>query len=173
MGRKALFVLIALTIAGCGSQSQSDAEYPEGGSAMADLDLDAPAPDRAAPPKGSIWRDDVTATVDAGLGWFLQRVEVQPKVEGGRFVGFEIVDLRPADFWRGVDLRPGDVVLTVNGKPIERETQAYDVFQSLKTASELRVRLQRNGRERELVYRIVEPPAQAEGAKNARGKPAG
>jgi hypothetical protein len=38
---------------------------------------------------------------------------------------FRIVALRPHEFWHGVDLAPGDVVTSVNGMPIERETQAY------------------------------------------------
>lgn len=172
MGRtRAIFLLLSLSLAACASQSQGDADFPDSERSMNEAETEVP--DRAEPPKGALWRDDVTATVDAGLGWFLQRVEVQAKVVGGRFVGFEIVDLRPAEFWRGVDLHPGDVVLAVNGKPIERETQAYEAFQSLKTASELRVKLERGGRQRELVYRIVEPPADADTAKSAKAKPAG
>ena len=32
---------------------------------------------KPAPPPGSLWRTDVTATVEEGLGYFLQRVSVQ------------------------------------------------------------------------------------------------
>jgi type II secretory pathway component PulC len=95
--------------------------------------------------------------VQAGLGRFLQKVDVEPSFASGRFQGFRIVELRPGAFWQDVDLRPGDVVLRVNGMPIERETQAYDAFQSLRTANELRVEYLRAGQPRALVYPILDP----------------
>lgn len=155
---------ILLPLAACAGQ-EANAEYPATDVLVADSDEDDAMndePARPAPPAGSLWRDEVHATVDAGLGWFLQRVEVEPAVEAGRFRGFRVVRLQPPEFWQGVDLRPGDVVLRVNGLPIERETQAYEAFQSLKRATELRIRLARGGTERDLVYRIVDPPPEPE-----------
>jgi type II secretory pathway component PulC len=58
--------------------------------------------------------------------------------------------------WSGVDLRPGDVVTSVNGFPIEHPEQAQTVFDSLDVASELRVAYERDGQPRELAYAIVE-----------------
>lgn len=113
----------------------------------------------AATPQASrdtLVRRDVVKTVDAGLGVFLQRVDVEPSLRDGVFRGFRIVALRPPEYWEGVDLRPGDIVTQVNGRPIETEMQAFAVFQSLKTAPRLRVSYIRDGRTRELVYRIVE-----------------
>jgi hypothetical protein len=114
------------------------------------------APKKPLAPPGSLWREDVNFTVDEGLGYFLQRVSVEPELIAGKFQGFRIVDLRPAEFWRGVDLRPGDVVTRVNGMPIERDIDAYEAFQSLRAASALRVSILRGGERRELVYAIVE-----------------
>jgi type II secretory pathway component PulC len=116
------------------------------------------APSKAPParPAGMLYRDEVVAVVDGGLGRFLQKVDVEPSLKGGKFEGFRIVALRPHEFWRGVDLAPGDVVTSVNGMPIERETQAYDAFIALKTSERLTVNYLRNGAPRELVYRIVQ-----------------
>ncbi|MEZ4226893.1 MAG: PDZ domain-containing protein [Polyangiaceae bacterium] len=102
-----------------------------------------------------LWRQDVVTTVDRGLGQFLQHVEVEPSLQSGRFVGFRITALQPAEYWTGVDLGIGDVVTRVNGHSIERDSDAYAAFQSLKTASELRVTFLRGGQERELVIPIV------------------
>lgn len=158
-------------LAGCGGR-QNEAEYPPSEVLVAEADGDDAMneePARPAPPAGALWRDEVHATVDAGLGWFLQRLEVEPSLDAGRFRGFRVVKLEPPDFWQGVDLKPGDVVTSVNGMPIERETQAYAAFQSLKKSDELRVRYLRGGRERELVYRIVDPPPEPEAkAKNEK-----
>lgn len=96
------------------------------------------------------------SVIDSGLGTFLQRVQVEPSLADGRFRGWTIVDLRPSTFWAPVDLKPGDVVTSVNGLPIERETEAWDAFESLRTAGELRIAYDRNGVERTLAYRIVD-----------------
>lgn len=166
--KRATVLPLVLFLAACAGR-ESDAEYPPSSDVLvADADADEEEartnaePARPAPPAGSLWRDEVNAMVDAGLGWFLQRVDVEPALEAGQFRGFRVVRLTPPDFWQGVELRPGDVVLSVNGMPIERETQAYEAFQALKKASELRVRYERGGRSRELVYRIVDPPAEPE-----------
>jgi len=98
----------------------------------------------------------VRNTIDAGLGAFLQHVEVEPHPVERQFAGFSIVALRPAAYWKGVDLRPGDIVKSVNRMSIERPTEAFAAFTSLRTASELRVSLVRAGAPRELVFRIVE-----------------
>jgi hypothetical protein len=139
----------------------------------------APSARRASaprPPPGCLWREQVLATIRAGLGSFLQRVDVEPSLVDGKFSGFSIVALRPSSYWRGVDLRSGDIVTSVNGMPIERPTQAYAAFVALGTAAELRVSLIRDGAPRRLVYRILNrasPARSRDGARpaaNARAK---
>jgi general secretion pathway protein C len=134
----------------------------------------APATEPAAPAAGAprpdasgaadrdlgrtLTRAAVRAAVAQGLGVFLQHVELdgRPVMVGTRFLGFRIAALRDPSFWRGVDLRPGDVVLSVNGSPIERPEQAQTVFDSLPEANELRVAYDRDGQPREIVYTIVD-----------------
>ena len=122
-----------------------------------------PAPARSTAPESpkavtNLAREDVDRTVRAGLGYFLQHASLEPQIVDGKFVGFRVVELKPNDFWAGVDVRPGDVVTSVNGLPIERDIDAYNAFQSLLRAKALRVKLLRGGRERELVYPIVGAP---------------
>jgi len=130
-------------------------------------------PKKAPAPPGSLWREDVNFTVDEGLGYFLQRLSVEPEIVGGKFQGFRIVDLEPPDFWKGVDLKPGDVVTQVNGMPIERDIDAYQAFQSLRAAPSLRVSFVRGGEKRELVYPIVARDKGPKGspANGAPGQP--
>ncbi len=118
----------------------------------------APAPPSAIPPGArALARADVHAAVARGLGAFLQHVDLdsQPVMAAGKFHGFRIAAFRDAAFWKGVDLRPGDVVTSVNGFPIERPEQAQAAFDSLDVASELRVVYERDGQPRELVYAIA------------------
>ena len=106
----------------------------------------------------SLSRSAVHAVVAQGLGYFLQRVDLEdrPVFEGGRFHGFRIARLRDEKFWDGVDIKAGDVVTAVNGLPIERPEQAQTAFDSLEVSSELRVAYERAGEGRELVYAIVD-----------------
>lgn len=120
-----------------------------------------PATSASALPPGSLARADVVRVVDAGLGRFLQQARVEPSIEEGRFVGFKIVELVPDGFWRDTDLRPGDVVTHVNGQFVEDPNQAYDVFEGLRSAPAIEVRLLRDGKSRVLRFPIVGAPAPA------------
>jgi hypothetical protein len=118
----------------------------------------APDGSLAPAPPGTVWRRDVDEVLDAGLGRFLQRAELEPEVEGDHFAGFRVVALRPADWWQGVDLEVGDVVTQVNGMPIEQPTQAHAAFESLRDAKQIVVSYVRAGEPRELSYSILDRP---------------
>jgi S1-C subfamily serine protease len=142
---------ITVSALGCGS-SYPASEYPPApppGLSVTEDDL-SPAP------PGVLWRRDVDAVLDAGLGRFLQHVDVQPEFDQGNFLGFRVVELRPPGWWQGVDLAPGDVVTQVNGMPIEQPTQAHDAFESLRKADKLEVSVLRAGQKRDLTYIIRE-----------------
>jgi len=145
-----LFGLLGL-LAGCGA-APSPAPVTAPKAAVAK----APSPPVVArPPQGALFRDDVIAVVERGFPDFLQRLEVEPRLVDGQFRGWSIVNLSPSEFWSGVDLKPGDIVTRVNDLPIERETEAFDVFESLKESDALRVAFQRDGQNRVLEYKIV------------------
>ena len=144
-------VLATVLLAGCGASAP-----PAPKVAAAPPVKVAQAPEAPRPPKGALFRQDVDALVDGGFPQFLQRVEVEPRLVEGQFRGWSIVNLSPRDFWSGVDLKPGDIVTRVNDLPIERETEAFDVFESLKQSDTLRVAFQRDGQSRVLEYRIVQ-----------------
>jgi S1-C subfamily serine protease len=129
--------------------------------------------DQAPPPPGALWRRDVNATLDAGLGSFLQHADVDPVVQEGAFVGFKIVELHPPGWWQGTDLQPGDVITRVNGMPIERPTEAQDAFESLRKSDKLTVSYLRGSEPRELTYRILDKasPAAAAAQKSAPAAP--
>jgi type II secretory pathway component PulC len=123
------------------------------------------APSAAASPRPvagvsghTVARSAIHAAIAQGLGAFLQRLDLddKPVLVASKFHGFRIAALRDPPFWNGVDLKPGDVVTSVNGFPIERPEQAQAAFESLQVASELRVSYERDGEPRELVYSIVD-----------------
>ncbi len=149
---RVLSVCVALHGAACASSSPSTVEVPE---------LTGRSKVLPQVPEGSIERKEVDRTVDAGLGAFLQRVSVEPVIETDKFVGFRLTQLEAGVVRKGVDVQVGDVVTHANGRSLEGETEAFEVFQSLKTAREIRLSLLRNGQRRELVIPIIGEPTSA------------
>jgi len=144
-------LLLLWFLVGCGA---SPAAPPAAPKAVAKAPV-AVKPPELRPPQGALFREDVNALIDRGFWAFLQHVEVQERVVDGQFRGWSIIDLRPSEFWSGVDLKPGDIVTRVNDLPIERDTEAFDAFQSLKKSDALRVAYQRDGQSRLLEYKII------------------
>jgi len=109
----------------------------------------------------SLRRSAVQAVLAAGPGAFLKNLTVDehPVFLQGKFHGFRIAALE-GDAWQGVDLRPGDVVIRVNGFSIEHPEDAAEAFYSLRVASQLTVEYERDGEPREIRFGIVEdaPP---------------
>jgi hypothetical protein len=106
-----------------------------------------------------IQRPALDEVLEAGLGAFLGRVTTEPCLEGSRFVGFRIAALRDVSLFEGVDLQVGDVLVSVNGQPIERPEQAFTAWTSLRVASELSLGLLRDGERHDLRIPIVDGSA--------------
>jgi S1-C subfamily serine protease len=147
-------VAVALVAWGCGGRPAASPAPPPPNEGMNVAD-DASVPTPAAT---GIPRSWLKRMLVEGLGSFLRFVELDdhPVTVNGRFRGFRIVALRGPIFTSAVDVRPGDVVTAVNGLPIERPEQAEAAFESLATAHELRVSIERDGVPRELAYPIVD-----------------
>jgi type II secretion system protein C len=150
-----LSVLLALAAVGCAGSVRT---APVVQAPAAPTAPPVAAPLAVAAPDHTVARSAVHAVVSEGLGMFLRRIDLddQPVMVAGKFHGFRVAGLRDPQFWSGVDLKPGDVVTSVNGFPIERPDQAETAFESLEVASELRVAVEREGQQRELVYAIVD-----------------
>ena len=105
---------------------------------------------------GAIPRPALQAVLASGIGRFLQQVRAEPSLARGRFVGWRVLTLFPgrADVSVRV-LRPGDTVTRVNGKPIERPEQFKTLWDSLASASELVLDIEREGRPSRVRYAIT------------------
>lgn len=107
---------------------------------------------------GTIDRARLIAVLDNGPGAFLRQLEITPRMDGNRFVGWQLVQLLDRDGpLVDVDVVPGDVLLAVNGKPLSRPDQLQTVWEKLRTANELRAQLWRGDGKFELAF-AIEPP---------------
>lgn len=153
--RRIILVAPVISLAlGCGGSSPPAETAPP---APAEQARPAASPAATVEADGAIARAELDPVLEAGLGRFLQGVETEPALEDGRFVGFRILSLYPEDErLAAVDLKPGDVVLRVNGQPIERPEQALQVWNGLRVASELWIEYRRGDETRELRFQIVD-----------------
>lgn len=123
----------------------------------------APAPEAprpvAKPGKGlrtgTIARDRLVAVLDAGPGSFLRQLEIAPKLNGERFVGWQLVQLIDhTGPLVDVDVAPGDVLLAINGQPLSRPDQLQTVWDSLRTANQVTAQLWRGDAQFALEFAI-------------------
>ena len=158
--------VVAITFAGCASTTPAGVvlgtDPLDPGSALSDRPTPMPAPPpviercTAQTPHG-VRREAVVRVVDTGLGFWLRGVSVAPRLDAGRFRGWIVRRFYPGDVcYTGVDIREGDVVTKINGRSVEREGQAHDVFVGLRTASVIVVDYEREGVPKTLRLAIVD-----------------
>lgn len=101
---------------------------------------------------GSIDKATFAATLAQGPQRFIAGLSVKPVMEGRRFRGFQLVGTRPDSPLAGsVNLRAGDVIVSVNGTPVERPDQFMKAWDALGKAAHIDVALRRAGNK--MVYR--------------------
>jgi S1-C subfamily serine protease len=170
MSGVAACALLAGLLAGCGAATPAAPPPPRPAQGGGDVPADrgppsapaaAPAAAAARSPADArvIARPELNRILDDGAQRFIARIEVNPSLQrtprGQRFRGWEIVSFFPGDpRFSQVDLRPGDVVTRVNGKPIERPAEFIRVWEDLRFSRELVVDYLRDGRPRQLQYVI-------------------
>ncbi len=146
---------IALGLAGCASSAPAPAHAtaPKAAAAVAKA---APAAARAP---GHLVRAEVDEALSHGPPWLLRRVVTEEVLRDGKFIGWRLLAL-PKE-WT-VDLRPGDIVKTVNGAALERPDDLFTVWTALAAAREMKIVYERDGAPREVLLPIDgEPSKQA------------
>lgn len=111
-------------------------------------------------------RSQVRAMIRSGLGVFFQNVALEdyPVMKDGKFRGFKLKAMNPS--WN-IDLAPGDVIVKVNGMPIEHPEEADAALRSLEKAEALRVDFDRDGKASVFQLPIVDDAAPAPAATAA------
>jgi type II secretory pathway component PulC len=113
----------------------------------------------------AIRRSALVRAVDAGLGFWLRGVEVAPHRVGGRFGGWRVRKIHAGDpCFALVDIRPGDIVVRVNRRTLERPEEAHALWESLRAAPAVTVELVREGERRTLTLPVADE-AEAPGSR--------
>jgi S1-C subfamily serine protease len=105
----------------------------------------------------AVRRSALIRTLDAGLGAWLRGVDIEPKMERGRFQGWLIQAIYAGDpCWSEIDLRAGDIVARVNRRRIHSPDEAQAVWTALRGTREIVVDFVREGKPRTLRFPVVD-----------------
>lgn len=112
-------------------------------------------------PDNTIYRHELERATHGGRPPYLMR-QLGPEAHrpGGRFIGWKITRVWPDDpqlCAPGCDLRPGDVIVSVNGKPLQYPEELSDLMAKVSTMETLNVQMLRNGKLRRVEYDIADP----------------
>jgi general secretion pathway protein C len=84
----------------------------------------------------------------------LQQAKAVPHTRNGRQVGFRVVNIQKGSVFEQLGIQEGDVIQSVNSKPIRTPQEALSAYQSLKSADAFRVNVTREGRQVTLNYSV-------------------
>jgi type II secretion system protein C len=88
------------------------------------------------------------------LGGLGSQARVIPNHVGGRTQGYKLVGVRPNSLFRTIGIRSGDVIMSVNGQPIDSAAKALGLFDKLKSEAQVGVTIERRGQQKDLSYSI-------------------
>ena len=113
---------------------------------------------------GALTRDELRPYLDAGPAAFLAWFETEAATTEGRFTGWRLVKVLPAGgALAGLDLVPGDVLVAVNGRALQRPDELAELWTTLYGAGAIVAELRRGAERFTLRYTIsgapLPPPA--------------
>lgn len=120
----------------------------------------APAAATAAPPSGLA--DRVRRMIAQDPGSVAEIMRPQPVFANGQQRGYRVYPGRNRQQFTKLGLRPGDLVMSVNGTPLDDPARGMEIFRSIGSADSVRVTVERNGRPQELVLNMAQLANQAE-----------
>ncbi len=84
----------------------------------------------------------------------MTEIQIQPHMEDGVAAGLSLSNIKPNSIFRRMGLRNGDVLKSVDGQEIQTVDDALRLYQNLKSASDVSVRISRRGQDRNISYNI-------------------
>lgn len=90
----------------------------------------------------------------ADLPGLAREVGVEVYKEDNRQQGYRLISARGSKLLRDMGLKPGDVLLEVNGKKLDTIQAGLSVYQEMSGAQQIQVVFSRNGRNETRVYEI-------------------
>lgn len=107
-----------------------------------------------APNKFEIKRSDVLKYTN-DMAAVLQQAAMAPRRNSnGEIECFKFLSIQPGSIYTQLGFQNGDCLKAVNGVKIESPTQAMELYNGLKSSSQLKITMERDGRDSEQEYNI-------------------
>jgi general secretion pathway protein C len=90
----------------------------------------------------------------------------------GKLKGFRVFPGRNRQAFSRLGLRPGDLVMGINGTPLDDPGRSQEIFRTLGSSSEARVTVMRNGQQQDLTLNIAQVAQEAEAIAGQGATPA-
>ncbi len=126
----------------------------------------APAPQMSDSRPGSgqppAFADRVRRMIAQDPGSVAEIMRPQPVFANGVQRGYRVYPGRNRQQFSKLGLRPGDLVMAINGTPLDDPARGMEIFRSIGSSDQVRVIVERDGRPQELVLNMAQLANQAD-----------
>ncbi len=120
-------------------------------------------PDRGdGAPGGNQFADRVRRMIAQDPGSVAEVMRPQPVFANGVQRGYRVYPGRNRQAFARLGLRPGDLVMAINGTPLDDPARGMEIFRSIGSAESVRVIIERSGRPQELTLNMAQLANQAQ-----------
>ncbi len=147
------------------------------------LALPRHVPPSAAPPSAaSLPRQETTAPQFAARmralvthrpGVIAELLRPEPVFSGGHQLGYRVYPGSDPRAFKQLGLKSGDLVLNINGMPLNDPSQDQQIFDTLGSSSQATVTVLRDGQQRTLTLNLAQVEQAAQSLPGARTQPSG
>ena len=92
----------------------------------------------------------------ADLSELGKQARVIPNYRNGRYEGFKLIGVRPGSLYRALGIRSGDIILSINGEPLNSPNRALELYSKLQHETQLVVGIKRRGKTLTSIYNIID-----------------
>jgi general secretion pathway protein C len=90
----------------------------------------------------------------SNIGEILQQARAIPNFENGVQDGFRLIQVQPNSIYQQLGLQEGDVINCVNGEPINDPSKAFQIFNEIRSITNLQLCIKRNGKKTVVNYDV-------------------
>jgi len=123
----------------------------------------APPPSAAALQTEAPVMDRMRKILTDDPGLMADIMRPQPVFAQGKQKGYRVYPSRNHQAFARLGLRPGDLVMAINGTPLDDPARGQEIFRTLGSSSEAHITVLRNGQQQDLTLNIAQVAQEAEG----------
>ena len=123
----------------------------------------APPPSTAALQTQAPIIDRMRKLISDDPGLMADIMRPQPVFAQGKQKGYRVYPGRNRQAFTRLGLRPGDLVMAINGTPLDDPARGQEVFRTLGSSSEAHITVMRSGQQQDLTLNIAQVAQEAEG----------